>query len=102
MPENTPDNAQDILVHLNQETARIPWSELQRFFASGHAICVDSSLDLISVAAEIHNDAAEKVDALIQQGLVGPVSDQQALDWFEKEAEVWALVIRPWVLVQDI
>ena len=35
---------------LNQETAQIAWSELQRFFATGQAISVDPALDLIDAA----------------------------------------------------
>jgi hypothetical protein len=31
---------------------------------------------------------------------LAPVSDAQALDWFENDATHWCVVVRPWVLVQ--
>ncbi len=86
---------------LNLETAQIHWRELQRFFASGNALAVDSNLDLIEVASAMAEDRAELVDQWLNQGLLGPVGDQQAQAWYEADALVWALVIRPWVLVQS-
>lgn len=86
---------------LNLETAQIHWRELQRFFASGNALAVDPKLDLIDVASAMAEDRAEQVDQWLTQGLLGPVSDQQAQTWYADDLLVWALVIRPWVLVQD-
>lgn len=85
---------------LNQETAQIHWRELQRFFASGNALSVDPKLDLIEVASAMGEDRAEQVNQWLTQGLLGPVSDHQAQDWYQTDTLVWALVIRPWVLVQ--
>ncbi|RYY03471.1 MAG: DUF2288 domain-containing protein [Gammaproteobacteria bacterium] len=82
------------------ETAQIPWRELQRFFASGNAISVDDSLDLIHVATQISNDNATQVKAWMEAGLVDAVKDSQAQTWFEQDVMLWALVIKPWVLVQ--
>ncbi len=85
---------------LNLETAQIHWRELQRFFASGNAIAVDPSLDLTHVAAEIAADNAAQLKEWMEAGLVDAVKDTQALQWYEADALVWAVVIKPWVLVQ--
>ena len=82
------------------ETAQIPWRDLQRFFASGNAISVDESLDLIYVATQISNDNATQVKAWMDAGLVDAVKDSQAQTWYEQDVILWALVIKPWVLVQ--
>lgn len=87
---------------IHHETARIRWHELQRFFASGNAVAVSETLDLTQVAAEIAADNAPQIKAWMDAGLVDAVNDQQALRWFEADAEVWAVVIKPWVLVQGI
>jgi hypothetical protein len=29
------------------------------------------------------------------------VADEQALRWFETNAELWAVVVKPWILVQE-
>lgn len=86
---------------LNLETAQIHWRELQRFFASGNAIAVDPSLDLTHVAAEIAADNAAQLKEWMEAGLVDAVKDAQALQWYEADALVWAVVIKPWVLVQN-
>lgn len=88
--------------HINLETAQIHWRELQRFFASGNAIAVDSSLDLTHVAAQIAADNAPQLKLWMDTGLVDAVKDSQALQWYEANTRVWAVVIKPWVLAQAI
>jgi hypothetical protein len=89
-------------INLNLETSRIAWEELQRFFASGAAIFVSDSLDLIDVAIQISKDNQKQVTQWMETGLVTRVTDAQALAWYEAEAEVWAVVVRPYVLVQSV
>lgn len=91
----------DLQTQLLQETAQIPWRELQRFFAAGQAIAVDASLDLLDVAHTLAQDNAICLKAWMEAGKVDVVSDQQAAQWFEQDALVWAVVIKPWVLVQQ-
>ncbi len=92
----------DIEQQINLETARIRWHELQRFFAGGNAIAVDPNLDLTHVAAQIVTDNAAQIKQWMDAGLVDSVKDAQAQQWYEQDALVWAVVIKPWVLVQPI
>ncbi|MEX2365184.1 MAG: DUF2288 family protein, partial [Pseudohongiellaceae bacterium] len=46
------------------ETARIPWRELQRFFAAGKVYEVDAGLDLTSVALGFSRDDSDFVQSL--------------------------------------
>jgi hypothetical protein len=87
---------------ISLETAQIHWHELQRFFASGNAIAVDPTLDLTHVAAQIVADNAAQIKAWMDAGLVDAVKDAQAQSWYEQNTLVWAVVIKPWVLVQPI
>lgn len=93
-------NEKEIASELVLETAQIHWNELQRFFASGNAIAVDESLDLIHVATEIIKDNAVQIKQWMDSGLVDAVKDSQAQSWYENNTLVWALVVKPWVLVQ--
>lgn len=86
---------------LNLETAQITWKELEPFFAGGSVVSVDAQLDLLVVAEQIVADNAAKMKEWMDQGLVGQVSDDQALLWSEQNAVLWAVVIKPWVLVQS-
>lgn len=87
---------------VNQETAKIPWHELQRFFASGTAIYVAPALDLTAVASVMAEDDAAQLQHWMQANQVQQVSEAQASKWFDEQATVWAVVIKPWVLVQPV
>ncbi len=85
---------------VNLETSKIAWKELQRFFASGTAVFVASSLDLVDVAYQFSIDNKNQVAQWMKNNQVALVSDQQALNWLESDADVWAVVVKPWILVQ--
>jgi hypothetical protein len=86
---------------LNLETAQISWKELEPFFAAGKLIAVDSSLDMLVVAEQIVADNSAKIKEWMSAGLVDQVSDRQALLWVDQNPLLWAVVIKPWVLVQS-
>jgi len=46
---------------LNEQTAQMRWSELERFFASGTVISIAPELDLIDVGARIAADDKQSV-----------------------------------------
>ena len=85
---------------LNQETSQMSWHELQRYFAAGSLLWVDASLDLIEVGFQMSSDNKEQFSQWLEQKLVAPVSDEQAAQWFDANAELWTVVVRPWILVQ--
>ena len=85
---------------VNLETSRIAWKELQRFFASGAAVYVAPGLDLVEVAYQFSVDNKTQVERWLDSNKVARVSDQQALEWHETDAIVWAVVVKPWILVQ--
>lgn len=87
---------------VNLETSTIPWRELQRFFASGAAIAVSRELDLVEVAFQVSDDNTSQVGQWLLAGQVGKVTDEQALAWYDADAHVWAVVISPYVLVQEM
>lgn len=84
------------------ETSKIAWKELQVFFAQGKAVHVSSTLDLIDVAAAISRDDTQQVKCWMEAGLIAHVSDEQAKLWFDHDILVWAVVVRPWILVQNL
>lgn len=84
------------------ETAKIPWLELQRFFAAGKLMRVGDGLDLVDVAYAMQQDELTLIEQWTGEGLLAPVSDAEARDWHDVDASLWAVVIKPWVLVQEI
>ncbi|MFB9887269.1 DUF2288 domain-containing protein [Balneatrix alpica] len=87
---------------LNTETARIHWQELQRYFAAGKLISVAAELDLIEVAYQLASDNAAQLQQWLAAGLVQRVQDDQASQWQADEQEFWAVVVRPWVVIQPM
>lgn len=86
---------------INLETAQMQWSELLRYFAGGHVICVDDALDLVDVAARFSADDMQTVQDWLATGSLSKVTDEQARLWLEADAALWTVVARPWVLVQE-
>ena len=87
---------------INRETSRIAWKELQRFFASGATVLVKADLDLVEVAFHISEDNKDQVGQWLSDGKIAKVTDEQASIWYEADAEVWAVVVRPYVLIQEL
>ena len=63
---------------------------------------ISPELDLVDAAYAIHRDNTAQIESWQKQGLITGVSNDQARLWHETKAEVWAVVIKPWVLVQAI
>lgn len=95
-----PDTQEIYRAKVNLETSRIAWKELQRFFASGVAVSVSADLDLVEVAFQISADNKAQIEQWLIAGQIGKVADEQALAWFEADADMWAVVVSPYVLVQ--
>ena len=87
---------------INSETAKIPWRELQRFFAAGKVMQLAAGVDLVDAAYAMQRDDIESVSAWTEAGQLAPVADAQARAWFDRDLSLWAVVVKPWVLVQEI
>ncbi|TXL17345.1 hypothetical protein BMR04_06315 [Methylococcaceae bacterium HT3] len=87
---------------VNQETSKIAWSELQRFFAQGLAVNVSPEMDLVEVADAFSKDDKVQVEQWMKNQLVHLVTDRQAELWIKNDLLMWAVVIKPWILVQPV
>ena len=84
------------------ETAKIPWQELQCFFAAGKIMLVAPGLDLVDVAYALQEDDIDQVKIWTESQQVAPVSDEHAKEWIASNTTLWSVVVKPWVLVQTI
>lgn len=83
-------------------TARIDWKDLEPHFARCELLEVDASLDLVEVAQALIDDNSAAVKGWMQQNLLTSLADARAEDWHQRDPDtLWAVVIRPWVLVQE-
>ncbi len=83
------------------ETARIHWPELAPWFAKGQLLWVAGELDLVAVAEAMAADNKPYISSLMQQNRLARLDDDRALDFHQRNPELWATVVRPWVLVQE-
>ncbi|HPQ94358.1 MAG: DUF2288 domain-containing protein [Thiothrix sp.] len=86
---------------LNLETASVSWHELALFFARGRVIEVKNGLDLVEVAAALTSDNTVLFSRWIEIGSIRHLPDATARAWVLDDSHLWAVVVAPWVLVQD-
>jgi len=87
---------------IKEEIGIIAWTALARFFAGGAAVVIDAELDLAEVAFQFSQNNRYIIEQWMGSGKLNKVSDAQAKIWFETDATVAAIVISPWVLVQEV
>jgi hypothetical protein len=97
----TLDNTSELITRLNGETAKIEWHQLQKHYASGNLLSVAVGFDLIKVAIALHQDDTALIKQWLAKELIKQVTDTQAKNWYQDNNVVWALVIPPFVLVQE-
>lgn len=83
------------------ETAAIAWKELQPHFAKGALLWVDPALDLVAVAEAFGLDDKAPIIGWMGAGQVEKLSDSRALALHEGTPDIWAVVVSPWILIQN-
>lgn len=91
----------EIISDLHLETAKIPWTELQRFFAGGKLLLLDAGEDMLEVAACLVANDVDRLQSLINENLLVYPDNDKAKRWVVDDAQLWAVVLNPWVLVQE-
>lgn len=95
------DESSMLYAKLLGETAAIRWQELEPFFARGALLRVASALDLVAVALAVAQDDRPNVAGWLSGGTVARLTEEQARDWLTRDPALWAVVVAPWVLVQE-
>lgn len=97
-------NEADIRVRdiLNAQTGQLAWSELVRHFARGVVVVVSQGEDLVAVAESMVGDNQAVINRLYDESKLHRARDDDARHWNEDNARFWAVVVTPWVLVQEI
>jgi hypothetical protein len=92
----------DLSQKLNLETGKITWPELQRYFARGVIIILSEGEDLLEVATAISRDDKNEIKGLIDSGRIVRATDEHAKNLQATDPLFWAVVVAPWVVVQEI
>ncbi|MHB1213531.1 MAG: DUF2288 domain-containing protein [Thiobacillus sp.] len=86
---------------LNLETAQLAWPELERHFARGSVVRVAIGTDLIDAALHLAENNAATVQQWLAEGRIARAEMRDAEDWHARQPMFWAVVVAPWVLVQE-
>jgi len=95
------NDAKYSLQDLHAQTARVAWPELEKHFARGVVIRVAEGLDLVEVAVCLANDDKPFVEGWLAAGQLGYLDLKTARDWAGRDPDLWAVVVAPWVVVQE-
>jgi hypothetical protein len=90
-----------LYVKLLGETAQISWQELQPFFARGALLQVAADADLVAVAEALAANQSEQIAGWLADGQLQKVEEAHALDYLERDPVLWAVVVAPWVVIQE-
>ncbi|WXL27240.1 DUF2288 domain-containing protein [Ectopseudomonas mendocina] len=95
------EDSSTLYAKLLGETAPISWEELQPFFARGVLLLVDGAQDLIEVALAVAENNQDKVADWLKGEELRKVNETLAEDLLNRDPQLWAVVVAPWVLVQE-
>jgi hypothetical protein len=93
---------EELKAKLNLETGKLAWQELERFFARGVVIYLKPGLDLVEVACAITQDQKNEITKLLASGQVSKPSVDQVEEWHQDKQVFWAVVVSPWILIQEV
>lgn len=87
---------------LNLETAQLAWPELERHFARGVVIKVAAGTDLVEAALQVAENNTATVQGWLTEGRLAKAELHDAEDWHARQPMFWAVVVAPWVLIQEV
>lgn len=94
-------NAEELRQTLNIESGKCNWNEIQVQFARGMVVVIDSTLDLIDVSTKFIKDDKAAIESWMNDKKIGRATDDDAKRWVTNDPTFWAVVVPPWVLVQE-
>lgn len=87
---------------LNLETAQLAWPELERHFARGVVVRIAPGMDLVDAALQFAENNTTLIQSWLDEGRVARAELADAEDWHARQPRFWAVVVAPWVLVQEV
>ena len=96
------EDAKELRAKLISETGKLEWPELERHFARGVVVAVNPGIDLIDVAVCMANDDKAGLESWFEAGTVRRAEAVDAEAWVKTQSLFWAVVIAPWVVIQEV
>lgn len=87
---------------LEGEAGPVDWKVLRPHLLRDAVVVINSSLDLIEVGIHIACDDTEQVGRWISEGNIRKPLENEIASWEKEEEDLRALVIAPYVIVQQL
>lgn len=92
---------EELRAKMNAETGKLVWQELQPHYARGVVVKVSKDLDLVETAVSFVEDNKQQIERWLTSGDLERAMEDDAKRWVEQDSVFWAVVVAPWVLVQE-
>ena len=103
MTPHPADQGREVLrAKLTLETAQLAWPELERHFARGDVVKIATGVDLVDAALLLAENNAAEAQIWLADGRIARAELSDAEDWHARQPMFWAVVVAPWVLVQEV
>ena len=86
---------------IDKYTGTVEWEYLEKHFESGSLVFVDESLDIKKVAKAISEDNKDQVSLWLGSGDLIKPSEHHANYWKKSKTSFTALIVPPFVLIQE-
>ena len=86
---------------LEKYSGTVDWGYLEKHFQNGALIYVDESLDIKEVGQSISEDNKDQVSSWLNSGDILKPGTQHAEHWKRSETVFRALIVTPFVLIQE-
>lgn len=86
---------------LEKYSGIVNWGYLEKHFQNGALIYVDESLDIKEVGQSISEDNKDQVSSWLSSGDILKPGTQHAEHWKRSETVFRALIVTPFVLIQE-
>lgn len=96
------EKTEELRAKLNAETGKLIWPELEPHYARGVVVKIAGDLDLVDVALKFAQDNKDAIKRWLTSGEIERAMEQDAKRWGKKDPLFWAVVVAPWVLVQEV
>lgn len=95
-------DTQTALEKLRKYSGNVPWSYLAPHYKTGALLYVDPSIELQTVGLALADDDAARIQAWLRSGDLVKPCDLHCQHWEASKTEFQAMIVRPFVLAQEI
>ncbi len=88
----------DLYAQLLGQTARMSWAEIMPIFAKGMVLWVASNQDLGTAWPSRSSKTIKERQCANAAKALHHLKDEQALDFQQRDPELWAVVVAPWLI----